>query len=133
MNSPRLSASARREMDIIMVNAPDLRVSPPRRGRELLGGYAFLARMIDKVRAMHAGTIGDYVGYCEMSFAFLHKTGIAKDSFDAIIMSGATDEEVVRFVDAHATAAQKAAANDHLFVHFADKLDEQEADEQSIA
>lgn len=116
-----------------MIDAPDLRVSPPRRGRELLGGYAFLARMIDKIRAMHAGTIGDYDGYCEMSLAFLQKTGIDKDSFDALIMRGAPDEVVVRFFDAHVTLAQKAAANDHMLVHFATKLEEQEAAEQRSA
>ncbi len=88
--------------------------------------------MTDKVRAMHADTIGDYVGYCEMSLAFLRKTGITKGSFDALIMRGATDEEVVRFFDAHVTAAQKAAANDHIFVHFADNLDEQEANETTL-
>jgi len=114
-----------------MIKAPDLRLHPPRRGRELLGGYAFLGRMTDKIRAMHAGTIGDYVGYCEMSLAFLQKTAITKDSFDALIASGATDEEFVSFFDARVTAVQKSAVNAHVLVHFSDNLDEQEADERS--
>lgn len=111
------------------MKAPDLRTSFPRRGRTLLGGYAFLARVIDKVRAEHAGTNGDYVGYCPMSLAFLKETGVSQSDFDKLITSGASDDAIVAYFDEHVSPQHKAAANDLILEQMSDHLDEQDAEE----
>jgi hypothetical protein len=111
------------------MTAPDLRNSFPRRGREKLGGYAFLARLIDKVRAEHAGTNGEYIGYCPMSKAFLDETGVSKSEFDKLIDSNATDEQFVKYFDEHVSPDKKAAANKVILEDLASHLDEQDAEE----
>lgn len=111
------------------MTAPDLRTQFPRRGREMLGGYAFLARVIDKVRAEHAGTNGDYVGYCPMSKAFLGAAGVSQSDFDALITKGADEDEIVRYFDAHVPAERREAANKLILEKYASHLDEQDAEE----
>jgi hypothetical protein len=112
-----------------MFNAPDLRTTFPRAGREKLGGYVFLGRIIDKVRAMQAGTEGEYVGYCPMSLAFLQETAVSQEAFDAQIRSGADDSAIIAFFDRHVTEQRRAASNEHMLSRFADHLDEQDAEE----
>ena len=111
------------------MNAPDLQTSFPRRGRTMLGGYAFLARVIDKVRAEHAGTNGDYVGYCPISMAFLDAAGVSKADFDALITKGASDDEIVKYFDERVSPDRKAAANERILTGYSDNLDEQDAEE----
>src|SRR5437660_11958727 len=93
------------------VTAPDLRTTFPRSGRDTLGGYAFLARTIDKVRAEHAGTEGEYIGYCPLSMGFLKRAGVSKDESDRLIRRGAPDDEFVRYFDEHVSPQNKEAAN----------------------
>ncbi|GAC1546693.1 MAG: hypothetical protein NVS3B16_17730 [Vulcanimicrobiaceae bacterium] len=112
-----------------MSQAPDLRTSVPRPGRERLGGYVMLGRVIDKVRAMHAGTEGEYLGYCPLSLAFLRETGIARDDFDALLRGGADDGAIVAHFDRHVAAAKRDAANEHLLAAYARHFDEQDAEE----
>ena len=111
------------------VSAPDLSQMPPRSGRELLGGYAWLARLADKVRAEHAGTQGDYVGYCGMSMAYLDAVGVSKDEFDRIIRDGASDDDLVRYFNEHVDAAHKDAANRAVLEDMADHIAAQDAEE----
>ena len=42
------------------MNAPDLTQRPPRSPRVRLGGYTILPRLLDKARAVIAGTAGEY-------------------------------------------------------------------------
>ena len=44
----------------------DLRTTFPRSMKTRLGGYVHLARMIDKCRAVLAGTEGEYIYPCPM-------------------------------------------------------------------
>jgi hypothetical protein len=74
------------------VFALDLTQAPPRPGRQMLGGYAWLARLADKARAEHAGTVGEYVAYCPLSMGFLRAAGVSRDDFDALVRNGETDE-----------------------------------------
>ena len=111
------------------VSAPDLQKTPPRSGRDLLGGYAFLARTIDKVRAEHAGTEGEYIGYCPLSMGFLTRAGVSHDEFDALIQNGASDEEFVRLFDERVTPENKEAANRYVLEDMSDSLDAQDAEE----
>ncbi len=97
----------------------------------MLGGYAFLARVIDKVRAEHAGTNGEYIGYCPMSLAFLQTAGVSRKEFDDLIAREASDEEFVAYFDAHVSPEKRNAANKHILEDFAEHLDEQDAEEQT--
>lgn len=109
--------------------ALDLTKTPPRSGREMLGGYAFLARVADKVRAERAGTNGDYIGYCPMSMSFLERAGVSKDEFDRLIERGASDDELVRYFDEHVAPERRDDANRHILETMRDHLDEQDAEE----
>ena len=42
------------------MNAPNLTQHPPRSPRVRLGGYTILPRLLDKARAVIAGTAGEY-------------------------------------------------------------------------
>ena len=55
----------------------DLRTTHPRSPREKLAGYAHLARIIDKCRAVLAGTQGDYIYPCPMDKRLLDFAGLA--------------------------------------------------------
>jgi hypothetical protein len=114
------------------VKAPDLRRRFPRSGRTRLGEYVWLARLADKVRAQTAGTLGDYVAYCDVSRGFLERCGISPQTFTALITGGAEDEDLVRYFDHHVTAEQREAANRWVLVENATDLDEQEREEHRL-
>ena len=114
---------------VMQTTAPDLSKDFPRSGREMLGGYAFLARVIDKVRAEHAGTQGEYIGYCPLSMAFLTRAGVSKDEFDKLIARDASDEEFVKYFDEHVPPEKKEAANKYVLEEASDSLDAQDAEE----
>ena len=73
----------------------DLRTAFPRSMRDTLAGYAHLARMIDKCRAVLAGTEGEYIYPCPMDERLMEFAGITSDQFTAAVKSNATDHEVV--------------------------------------
>ena len=111
------------------VSAPDFTEAPPRPGRQLLGGYAWLARLADKVRAQHAGTEADYVAYCPLSMGFLDAAGVSRGDFDQLVRNGESDDELVRFFDAHVPAERRDTANRFVLEEMASHLDEQDAEE----
>jgi len=111
------------------VTAPDLNTTPPRSGRELLGGYAWLARLADKVRADHAGLVGEYIAYCGLSTGFLDRAGVSVDDFDALIRDGASDADLTRYFDDHVTASQRDAANRYVLEDMKHHLDKEDAEE----
>lgn len=73
----------------------DLRKSFPRSMKVKLAGYVHLARMIDKCRAVLAGTEGDYIYPCPMDERLLELAGISADQFTRTVETSSTDEEVV--------------------------------------
>jgi hypothetical protein len=73
----------------------DLRKDFPRSMRATAGGYAHLARMIDKCRAVLAGTQGDYIYPCPLDRRLLDFVGITSDQFTAAVRSHQSDEAVV--------------------------------------
>lgn len=95
------------------LTAKDLTKEHPRSPLEELGGYPWLARLIDKVRALHAGKIGDYTPYpCGGDRGFIATIGVDTDALGSLIKSGASDEEVVAWVKSHQSpdAPEKLAA-----------------------
>jgi hypothetical protein len=111
------------------ITAPDLTKAPPRSGREMLGGYAWLARLADKVRAEHAGTAGDYVAYCPLSMKFLALTGVSQDAFDACVDQGADDEKLAVYFNRHVSDEARERANRFVLEESRAHLDEQDAEE----
>ena len=63
--------------------------------RATAGGYAHLARMIDKCRAVLAGTQGEYIYPCPLDRRLLDFVGITSDQFTAAVRSHQSDEGVV--------------------------------------
>lgn len=73
----------------------DLRKEFPRSMKVKLAGYAHLARMIDKCRAVLAGTEGEYIYPCPMDDRLLEFARITSDQFTAAVNVNKTDEEVL--------------------------------------
>lgn len=86
----------------------DLRTNFPRSMRYQLAGYAHLARMIDKCRAVVAGTEGEYIYPCPMDDRLLEFAGITSEQFTAAVKAISTDEGVVTWFEKQATPHQPA-------------------------
>lgn len=80
----------------------DLRRAHPRSPREKLAGYAHLARMIDKCRAVLAGTQGDYIYPCPMDKRLLDFVGLTAEQFTEAVRARASDQAVVAWFVEHA-------------------------------
>jgi hypothetical protein len=86
------------------IHAKDLRKEYPRSPLAELNGFPWLPRLIDKVRALQAGTLGEYTAYpCGGDKGFLGAFNIDADQLKALIFSGATDEAIGAWVKEHAT------------------------------
>jgi hypothetical protein len=85
------------------MNAPDLTQRPPRSPRVRLGGYAMLARVLDKARASLVGKAGDYKYGNPMDQHFFAFTGIAQDALLEEVKTGAGDWALLLWVNANAS------------------------------
>ena len=70
------------------MNAPDLTQRPPRSPRVRLGGYTILPRLLDKARAVIAGTAGEYKYNNPNDGHFFRFTGLAPEALLAQVKSG---------------------------------------------
>ena len=82
---------------------PDLTQRPPRSPRVRLGGYAMLARVLDKARASLTGKAGDYKYGNPMDQHFFAFTGIAQDALLEQVKTGAGDWALLLWVNANAS------------------------------
>lgn len=82
--------------------APDLTKQPPRSPRVRLGGYVILPRMLDKGRALLAGTIGEYKYACPLDEEFLDFAGIDGEALKQQLAAGLGDGEVLAWVQGNA-------------------------------
>ncbi len=80
----------------------DLRRSPPRSMQERMAGYVPLPRMLDKCRAVLAGTQGEYIYPCPLDRRLLECAGVTAEEFTEAVRDR-TDEEVGRWFQARAT------------------------------
>lgn len=81
------------------MQAKDLTKEFPRSPYEEIDGIPWLPRMIDKVRALNAGTLGEYTPFpCGGDQGFLGALGLDADAVKAKITSGASDAEIVAWV-----------------------------------
>jgi hypothetical protein len=79
----------------------DLTKQPPRSPRSRLGGYALMARMIDKGRADLEGKVGEYHYACPLDQMLFSFKEVQADEVKKLLASGATDEEIVTWFSNH--------------------------------
>jgi Domain of unknown function (DUF5069) len=77
----------------------DLTKKAPRSPKVRIDGYVILGRTIDKCRALLWGNIGEYHFDCPLDNMLFGFKGIKGDDFKAKVESGATDDEIARWVD----------------------------------
>lgn len=72
-------------------------VKEPRSGNDTVGGYPWLARMIDKARLEAAGTIDqlDLEYPCPMDQRLLAQLKVDPKTFQAIVVHAANDTEII--------------------------------------
>jgi Domain of unknown function (DUF5069) len=75
----------------------DLRKTFPRSMNVKMEGYVHLARMIDKCRAVLAGTEGEYIYPCPMDERLMEFAGITADQFTAAVKANPSDDAVVKW------------------------------------
>ena len=81
------------------VTGKDLTREAPRSPRIRVGGFAILGRMIDKCRALVAGNIGEYHFDCPLDNTLFGFKGVKGDDFKAQIEQGASDQEMVEWLN----------------------------------
>ena len=82
-------------------NAPDLRTGFPRSPNADLGHFVILPRIIDKCRALVAGTNGEYNYNCPLDRRFFDFAEVDADAFKEQVAAGKTDEELLSWVKAN--------------------------------
>lgn len=91
----------------MQLNAKDLTKDYPRSPRETLAGYVIAARMLDKCRAVIAGTQGEYHFDCPLDRYFLEFAGINAESFRTFVATGVNDDEVAAWITTHAAKRER--------------------------
>ena len=90
------------------MKALNLTVRPPRSPRVRLGGYTILPRLLDKARAVIAGTAGEYKYNNPNDGHFFLFTGISPDAFFKQVEVGAGDWDMLLWVNANAPLKRTA-------------------------
>ena len=86
-----------------LMTGKDLTKVAPRSPHEILGGYAIIARTIDKCRAELWGAIGEYHFDCPLDNQLFGFKGIKGADFKAFVAEGHTDEEILNWVTTQGT------------------------------
>ncbi len=84
------------------MNALDLTKEFPRSPRATVAGYIIAGRVLDKCRAVIAGTAGDYHYNCPLDQMFLTFAGIEADAFKNFVATGADDDSVQEWIKQNA-------------------------------
>lgn len=90
------------------MNAPNLTQHPPRSPRVRLGGYTILPRLLDKARAVIAGTAGEYKYDNPNDGHFFRFTGLNPDALMEQVKTGAGDWEMLLWVNTNAPLKRTA-------------------------
>lgn len=98
--------------------ALDLTHEFPRSAFEELNGFAWLPRLIDKVRAGHAGKMGEYSPYpCPGDKGFLKAFGVDAEALKQQILSGADEAAIGAWVQANAKDPSEATKQRYRLGH----------------
>jgi uncharacterized protein DUF5069 len=81
------------------ITGKDLTKEAPRSPRIRVGGYAILGRTLDKCRALVAGNIGEYHFDCPLDNMLFGFKAVKGEDFKAQIEQGASDEEMVEWLN----------------------------------
>ena len=81
----------------------DLTKEAPRSAYDRIGGFAIIARTIDKCRAKLWGNIGEYHFDWPLDKTLFAFKGIKADDFKAYVEEGHSDEEIVQWVNDNGT------------------------------
>jgi hypothetical protein len=100
----------------------------PRRGREALGEFLWLARVFDKARAKANRTHDGYIYPCPMDRAVMHRWGISPSDFTTAIGERPTDDQILAWLSERVTPDLMRTANTWL-LRQTDSLDRQDAEE----
>ena len=85
------------------MSAKDLSKEAPTSPRVRTGGYAILARALDKGRAEIAGTTGDYHFDCPLDNYLFGFKGVSGADVKKLLENGASNEDVAAWLDANGT------------------------------
>ena len=85
------------------VEGKDLTKEAPRSPKTVLGGYVILGRTLDKCRALIGDQIGDYHFDCPLDNMLFGWKGIKGDDFKTEVEKGASDQEMIEWLDTHGT------------------------------
>jgi hypothetical protein len=84
------------------IQSLDLTKQPPRSPRVRLGGYAILARCLDKGRATINGKNGEYHYACPLDQHVLEFAGIDPEAMKKELAAGKGDGEILEWIQANA-------------------------------
>ncbi|MBT63872.1 MAG: DUF5069 domain-containing protein [Puniceicoccaceae bacterium] len=84
-----------------LTHSLDLSQTTPRSPRATLAGFVVAARMLDKCRAVIAGTADEYHYNCPLDQIFLEFTGIDADAFKDFVATDADDAAVAEWIQAN--------------------------------
>ena len=101
----------------------------PRRGRDLIGPFMWLARVFDKARANANGTIFDYIYPCPMDQGVFQRWGITSSQFDDAIQVHTTDAAILKWLEERVSEDAREAANAWLVNEKTENLDRQDREE----
>ena len=85
-------------MTATTIPAPDLTIRPPRSSRCRLGGFAILPRMLDKGRAVLAGTNGEYHYDCPHDQHLINFLGFDPGALREQLALGKGDGEILEWL-----------------------------------
>jgi hypothetical protein len=89
----------------------NLRESAPRRWNVEIGGVRWLARLADKARAAHSGSLGTYLyGQSPMDRSLLRELGCTHDEFARLAVAAENDDQLAAALTTHDPGLQRARA-----------------------
>ncbi|HLJ83039.1 MAG TPA: DUF5069 domain-containing protein [Candidatus Eremiobacteraceae bacterium] len=101
----------------------------PRRGREPLGGFLWLARVYDKARAKANRTNGAYNYPCPIDRGMMRQWGINAEDFTMAAAGNTTDDQILAWLSQRAGPDRMQAANDWLTSSRSSNLDRHDFEE----
>ena len=88
--------------------AKDLTKQPPSSPRIRVCGYAILARMADKGRALLEGKNGEYHFDCPLDNVLFDFKGLKGDQIKELLVAGNSDSEIAAWFNTHGTPKTSA-------------------------
>ncbi len=85
-------------MNVDYKKGKDLRKEAPRSPKIILGGFAILARTIDKCRSSLWGTMGEYEFDCELDNYLFTFKGLTGEDFKKFVGEGYSDDEIAVWI-----------------------------------